>query len=399
MSRGDLTIIGAPAAAATLIGALRDAGDRRRIHLVGDETRPPYERPPLSKPGGATAPVGLLDGDGAVDDRLELHLGRRATALDPSSARVELDDGSTLVADRVVVATGSAPRRLSCAVPGRVLRTFADAVALDDELRPGARVVVVGFGLIGSELASLAAARGCEVTVVDPSPAPLERQLGALAAVFVRRLHRARGVRQRFGHQVVAAEPAGTAVRVTLDDRSVDADVLIAAIGCVPNVELATSAGLSLASDGGIAVDASCRTSAAHVLAIGDVASRRDPVDGVRHRDEHQAVALAHARIAAAVLLGRPSPLDPVPWFATEQHGTRVTVSGRPRGDDTAVVRGDLDAGDATVFHVRQGRVSAAVSLDRAREAALIRRTVLGHRVTRPELLGDGTCPLQEVVA
>lgn len=400
MSRGDLIIIGAGAAAATLIDALRDAGDRRRLHLVGDETRPPYERPPLSKPGGTGAPAGLLDHAGTADDRLELHLGRRVTALDPSSARVELDDGSTLVADRVVVATGAAPRRLSCAVPGRVLRTFDDAVALDDELRPGARVAVVGFGLIGSELASLSAARGCEVTVVDPSPAPLERQLGTLAAAFVRRLHRARRVRQRFGHQVVAAEPSGTAVRVTLDDGSVDnADVLIAAIGCVPNVELATSAGLALASDGGIAVDAFCRTSAPHVLAIGDVASRRDPVDGVRHRDEHQAVALAHARIAAAVLLGRPAPLDAAPWFATEQHGTRITVSGRPRGDDTAVVRGDLDAGDATVFHVRQGRVSAAVSLGRSREAALIRRSVLGHRVHRPELLGDGNCELQEAVA
>lgn len=397
MSGGDLVVVGAGAAAAALIGALRDAGDRRRIHLVGDETRPPYERPPLSKPMGTVAPVGLL-GQGDADDRLELHLGRRAIAVDPVRVHVDLDDGTTLTADRLVLATGASPRRLPCAVPGRVLRTFDDAVALSAEFRPGARVVVVGFGLIGSELASLAMTRGCEVTVIDPSPAPLERQLGPVAAAYLRGLHRARGVVQWFGHQVVAAEPAGTAVRVTLDGGSVGADVLVAAIGCVPNVGLATRAGLALAADGGIAVDAFCRTSAAHVLAIGDVASRRDPIDDTRHRDEHQAVALSHGRIAAALLLGRPAPLDTMPWFATEQHDVRVTVSGRPRDDDTTVVRGDVEAGDATVFHVRDGRVSAAVSLGRAREAALARRAVLGRRVTRPDLLGDPRCQLQEVV-
>lgn len=399
MTSSELIIIGAGAAAAALIGALRDAGDHRRIHLVGDEARPPYERPPLSKPGGADAPAGLLDHDGATDDRLELHLGRRATAVDPRRARVTLDDGTILAGDRVVLATGVSPRRLPHGVPGRVLRTFDDAVALDDTLRPGVRVMIVGFGLIGSELASLAAARGCATTVIDPSTAPLDRQLGPAAAAHLRRLHRARGVHQRFGRQITGVEPSGPTARVTLADESIDADVLITAIGCTPNVALAAAAELTLAADGGIDVDAFCRTSAAHVLAIGDVASRRDPIDGVAHRDEHQAVALSHGRIAAAVLLGRPSPLDVVPWFATEQHGTRVTVSGRPRDGDVTVVRGDLDAGDATVFHLRDGRVTAAVSLGRAREAAIVRRSVLGRRIARPDLLGDRTYQLQEVVA
>lgn len=399
MSGGDLVVIGAGAAAATLIRALRDAGDHRRIHLVGDETRPPYERPPLSKPGGAAAPAGLLDHNGTADDRLELHLGRRAIAVDPRRAVVTLEDGMTVTGDHVVLATGAAPRLLPHALPGRALRTFDDAVGLDDDLRPGSRVVVVGFGLIGSELASLAAGRDCEVTVIDPSAVPLDRQLGPVVAAHLRGLHSARNVRQRFGHQIVAVDPGGPITCVTLAGESIDADVLVSAIGCTPNVGLAATAELMLAADGGIAVDALCRTSAAHVLAIGDVASRLDPVEGVAHRDEHQAVALAHGRIAAAVLLGRPAPPETVPWFATEQHGARVTVSGRLQDDDLTVVRGDLDAGDATVFHVRDDRVCAAVSLGRAREAALVRRSILGRRVHRPQQLGDARRHLQELVA
>lgn len=300
MSERVFVIVGASLAGGRAAQTLREEGFDGRIVLVGAEPHLPYERPPLSKGyllGKDERRKAFAHEDGYyAEQRIELRLGTRATAIDPGAHQVTLDGGETLGYDKLLLATGSSPRTLD--LPGgegpriHYLRTIDESEALGATLRAGDPVVVIGAGWIGLEVAAAARGFGCDVTVVETDRAPLRQVVGDDVAAVFRALHEAHGVDFRFGTQV--RELGGIGDRVThavLDDNTeVPASAALIAVGITPNVELARAAGLRV--DNGVEVDAALRTSDPDIYACGDVASAYHPLFHQHIRVEHWANAL-----------------------------------------------------------------------------------------------------------
>jgi 3-phenylpropionate/trans-cinnamate dioxygenase ferredoxin reductase subunit len=369
---GHVVVVGAGLAAVSLCAALRGAGFTGPLTVVGDEPSQPYDRPPLSKEFLAgvrdAAEIALRPAGWYAEHATELRLGVAVAAFDPDTGVVELADGSRITGDTIVLATGGRARRLT--VPGgdaaTVLRTRADAQSLRERLAPGARVVIAGGGLVGAEVAATAWRRGCRVTLVDPSPLPMGHVLGPQAARALHDQHAAHGVAVVHGG-VVAVEPRQVALS---DGACVAADVVVAGIGIVPNVELAEDAGLGV--DNGVVVDAGMRTSAPNVYAIGDIAR----VAGSAHRSEHWDNARRTAEIAARSILGLAPEPARAPWFWTDRYGTHLEMTGLYDASATAVRRGDIEAGAGTVFYLRDGRCVGAVSLERPLDIRAAQRMI-----------------------
>ncbi|MEJ3659194.1 FAD-dependent oxidoreductase [Actinomycetes bacterium KLBMP 9759] len=385
-----ITVVGASLAGLTATRALRDQGFDGRIVVVGDERHAPYDRPPLSKE--------FLAGGHSVDDlalttpedselAAEWRLGRRAVALDAAERAVVLDDGARIVADAVVLATGARARSLPGAVPAgvHVLRTLDDAVALRSELVPGARLVVVGAGFIGSEIASTAAAMGLEVDVVASGSVPLERALGVEMGLVCGGLHTAAGVRLHTACEAagVVGSPRVTAVRLT-DGRELPADVVVVGIGAIPNVEWLAGSGVAL--DDGVVTDATGATSRPSVVAVGDCANAHRGYTGGALRLEHWTNAVQQPIGAVAALLGRahtPAPHHEVPYFWSDQYGHRIQFAGHRTPDcRVEVVEGDPAAPDLLALYLDpSGSPVAVLGIDRARSFGRMRRK-LGERLT-----------------
>jgi NADPH-dependent 2,4-dienoyl-CoA reductase/sulfur reductase-like enzyme len=289
-------------------------------------------------------------------------------ALDAAARRVEFADGSTAAAEAIVLATGGRARRLP--VPGgeraTVLRTRTDAESLREKLVPGARVLIVGAGLIGGEVAATAAGRGCRVTLVDPNPLPMDGALGPQAARALHAQHTAHGVTVVCGG-VQAMEPG--AVRLSTG-QCVPADVVVAGIGITLNTDLAAAAGLEV--DNGVVVDAGMRTNAAGIYAIGDIAR----VVGSPHRSEHWDNARRTAEVAARSILGLAPAPPRAPWFWTDRYGAHLEMTGLYDPEAQAVPRGDIEAGEGTVFYVRGARCVGAVSLQRPLDIRAAQRMI-----------------------
>lgn len=366
-----VAIIGAGLAAVSLCAALRTNGYPGRLTLIGDEPTHPYDRPPLSKQFLAgesdAAAIALQADDWYRTQGIDLRLGVRAAAFDPDTRRVELADGSALTADAVVLATGGRARRptVSGGHAALVLRTRSDAEALRQKLTHGTRVLIIGAGLIGAEVAATASAHGCHVTLVDPNPLPLAHALGPQAARALHGQHAAHGVTVVHG-SVTAIDPG----RVTLSTGDVEAaDVIVAGIGIVPNIEPAQDAGLDI--DDGVLVDAGMRTSAPGVYAIGDIAR----IAGT-HRSEHWDNARRTAEAAARSLLRLEPEARRAPWFWTDRYGTHLEMTGHYDPDAETVPRGDIESGTGTVFYVRDQRCVGAVALDRPLDIRAAQRLI-----------------------
>jgi 3-phenylpropionate/trans-cinnamate dioxygenase ferredoxin reductase subunit len=392
---GHVAIIGAGLAAVSLCAALRAGGYTGKLTVIGDEPCQPYDRPPLSKQFLAgergIAEIALQPAEWYPAQGIDMRLGVAVAALDADAGRVELADGSALAADALVLATGGRARRLTA--PGShaavVLRTRADAEALRERLVPGTRVLIAGAGLIGAEVAATATRRGCHVTLVDPNPLPMEQALGPHAARALHAQHAAHGVTVIRGG-VFAVEPG----KVTLSNgQSVPADLVMAGIGIVPNVELAQDAGLDV--DNGVLVDAGMRTSAPRVYAIGDIAR----VGGSSHRSEHWDNARRTADVAARSILGLPPEAPRAPWFWTDRYGTHLEMTGLYDASAEAVPRGDIEAGAGTVFYVREGRCVGAVSLDRPLDIRAAQRMIDRDVPVEAERLADGGTDLRKLLA
>ncbi|WP_232668493.1 NAD(P)/FAD-dependent oxidoreductase [Pseudonocardia sp. TRM90224] len=385
-----VTVVGGSLAGLTATRALRDQGFDGRIVVVGDELHTPYDRPPLSKE--------FLAGTQSVDDlalttpedtelAAEWRLGRRATALDAAERTVVLDDGERIVADAVVLATGARARPLPGPMPAgvHVLRTLDDAVALRADLVPGARLVVVGAGFIGSEVASTAAGLGLDVDFVANGAVPLERALGADVGRFCAGLHAAAGVRLHTGCGVagVVGSDRVTAVRLT-DGRELPADVVVVGIGALPNVEWLAGSGLAL--DDGVVTDSAGATSLPSVVAVGDCANSHRSYTGGMLRLEHWTNAVQQPVGAVAALLGRvhtPAPHHEVPYFWSDQYGHRVQFAGHRTPDcQVEIVEGDPAAADFLALYLDpSGSPVAVLGVDRARSFGRMRRR-LGDRLT-----------------
>ncbi|MDQ0994635.1 NAD(P)/FAD-dependent oxidoreductase [Streptomyces sp. V3I7] len=388
---GPVVVIGAGIAGATAALTLRAEGYEGELVLVGDEPEPPYRRPPLSKEvlSGAQPPSRTLLRPVAswAERGIDLRTGVAATSLDTDRRRVLLSDGTTLPYRRLLLATGGRPGRLPAAdaLPGvHRLRSLDDANALRSALTGGGRVLIIGAGLIGLEVAATARGLGCEVTVTEADERPLARVLPALVADAVAALHRSRGVElltglrldrfeRRDGRIAAAPRESGPGSSSTLT-----ADTVVVAVGMTPETALAERAGLK--TDDGILVDAFGETSAPGVYAAGDVARGPFGSGGAPRRFEHWAHAQEHGAAVARNMLGAGVPYSPRPWFWTHQYGSSLQVAGDPRDAGTLTVDGDPEAFDFTVRAWRDGRLTAAVCANRPAE----------FRALRAELEADG---------
>ncbi|GAA3583952.1 FAD-dependent oxidoreductase [Amycolatopsis ultiminotia] len=396
-----IVVVGAGLAGASAAAAVRERGFSGDVLLLGSDPHRPYELPPLSKGlllGATDEPDWVCDEGYYGEHDIRLSSGVTATRLE-LGARLVLDDaGGEHRYDRLVLATGSRPRPLD--VPGGdlpglfTLRTLDDALALRSALTGAQRVVIVGAGWIGTEAAAAARTHGAEVTVVAPEKLPLANVLGDEIGEVVRNLHTEHGVQWRLGEGVAAitGDTEATGVRLTGGDE-LPADVVLIAVGAAPRVELAHAAGLEIADDGGISVDASLRTAAPDVYAIGDIASHFHPRYGRRVRVEHWATARGQGKHVAGNLFGEHEPYLDSPYFFSDQYdpdrgGPAIGCEYRglaDPGSDRLVVRGDLAAYDFTAFWLgRDGAVHAALNVNQWDDGDALQRLV-DERITVTE--------------
>jgi 3-phenylpropionate/trans-cinnamate dioxygenase ferredoxin reductase subunit len=364
-------IAGAGLAGAKAAEALRSEGFEGRIVLVGDEPEPPYERPPLSKDllrGESPREQARVHEDGFYADHdIELLTATAVTGLDAAARCVTLSTGEQLAYDRLLLATGSEPRRLS--VPGAELagvhhlRTLADSDAIAAALRPGARAVIAGGGWIGMEVAASARQKGLEVAIVELEDVPLARALGREAGLIYARLHREHGVELHTGVAVARVEGEGRVERVVLaDGRALDADLLVCGLGAIPRTALAQRAGLAV--ENGVLTDASLQTSDPRVFAAGDIANAEHPFYGRHLRVEHWANALNQPEVAARAMLGKPATYDRLPYFFSDQYDAGMEYRGLAVGADAFEIDGDPEAYEFVAYWRREGRTIAAMNVN-----------------------------------
>ncbi len=372
-----VVVVGASLAGLRTLQALRRAGFSGRLIAIGEENEPPYDRPPLSKE--------VLAGKWDVertrllrpeDDALavEWRLGQRAEALDLGARQLRLAGGESVGFDGLVIATGTYARRLPGAPPLagiHVLRTLDDCLALRAALDASPRVVVIGAGFIGLEVAATCRGRGLEVTVIESLAAPLERGLGATLGAYVGEIHRDQGVDLRLGANVARLVGATRVEAVELADGTrIPADVVLVGIGAAPSTGWLEGSGLELAD--GVVCDATCRTTRApFVVAAGDVARWPNPLFEGSMRIEHWTNATEQADHAAATLLAGESggePFAPVPFVWSDQYDRKIQVAGRLEGaDETRIVDGSLEERRFVMLFGSRGRVCGVLGLNRPR--------------------------------
>jgi len=391
-------IVGGGLAGAKAAEALRGQGYDGELVLIADEPHRPYERPPLSKgylAGKATRDeVFVHPEDWYREHDVDLRLGSAVLTVDRAERCVQLADGERVRYDKLLLATGSSPRTLP--VPGAdsalYLRRIEDSEAISATFGAGRRLVVIGGGWIGLEVAAAARQAGGEVTVIEAAELPLLQVLGPeLAAVFAN-LHRANGVRLLLG--ATLAEIAPTGVRLA-DDTVVEADAVVVGVGITPNTGLAADAGLDV--DNGILVDASLRTSDPDIFAAGDVANALHPLLGKHIRVEHWANALNQPAVAAAAMLGGDAVYDELPYFYTDQFDLGMEYIGHvePGGYDHVVLRGDTASGEFIAFWLREGKLLAGMNVNVWDVVDPIKAIIRSGATVDPARLSDPDVPLE----
>jgi 3-phenylpropionate/trans-cinnamate dioxygenase ferredoxin reductase subunit len=399
-------IVGASLAGATAAITLREEGADGTVTLIGAENEPPYERPPLSK--------AYLRGDAPFDKSLvrpaafyaehgiETIFGARAARIDPSARIVELEDQRRVPFDVLLIATGGRNRRI--AIPGGnlegiySLRTVKDADRIREEIVAGRRVVVVGMGFIGSEVAASLRQKGLDVVAIDPSRTPLFRVLGEAVGQTIADLHRAHGVRTIFEDTVAAFEGTRRVTHaVTKAGLRLECDFVVVGIGIEPAVELLDGSGIHV--DNGVVVDEYCQTDVSGVYAAGDVANHYHPIFDRRIRVEHWQNAIKQGAAAARNMLGKHVAYDEVHWFWSDQYGANLQYAGFHMKWEQLVVRGRLDSGSYLACYVNGGRIDAAVGLDRARDVRRVMPLIKSRRAVDLEQLRDEGVDLRSLNA
>jgi 3-phenylpropionate/trans-cinnamate dioxygenase ferredoxin reductase component len=371
---GTFVIVGAGLAGAKAAEALREQGFGGRLVLLGDEPDAPYERPPLSKDylQGKVARDSLFvhTPDWYTRNDVELRLSTTATGIATDSKHITLDDGELIEYEKLLLTTGSTPRHLP--IPGaeldgvHYLRRVGDSERLRELFTTASRLVIIGAGWIGLEVAAAARAAGVDVTILETAALPLLRVLGSTIAPVFAALHREHGVDLRLG--VGVQEITGDGHRATgvqlADGTRIDADAVLVGVGATPNTGLAEQAGLTV--DNGIIVDAALQSSNPDVYAAGDVARAYHPLLQTHIRVEHWANALNQPATAAAAMLGREATFDALPYFYTDQYDLGMEYVGyaEPDGYDQVVVRGDLDTREFVAFWLNQGRLLAGMNVN-----------------------------------
>jgi 3-phenylpropionate/trans-cinnamate dioxygenase ferredoxin reductase subunit len=398
-------VVGAGQAGARAVEAMRAAGFAGRILLVGEEPHLPYERPPLSKQlllGGAGPEAGQIHPAAFYAERgIELRLGAGVGAIEPAAGRIRLEDGATVPYDNLLLATGARPRRL--ALPGgdlpgiHVLRTIEDALAIAAGLRGGARLVVIGGGYIGLEVAAAARQAGAAVTLLEAQPVLLGRALPPEISGEFAALHRAQGVALRLGCGV-AGFVGTTRVEAVIaaDGERIPADLVVVGIGIVPNLELAVAAGLAV--EDGILIDGLGRSSAPGIWAAGDVARGEHALLGRRVRLESWQNAQNQAIAVGRAMCGAAPPAPEIPWFWSDQYALNFQMLGLPQAWDAIVWR-RAGEGCATAFLLAGDRLAAVAAFSSPRDIAVGRQLMLRGIPVEAARLADPAVPLKSLLA
>lgn len=378
-----IAVVGASLAGWRAAQELREQGFDGHLVIVGAEQHPPYDRPPLSKGFLAgqfdTDDIALASDDEHAELRAEWLLGRRAVALSTRHRSLTLDDGTKLLVDGVVVATGSQPRSLPgvSGLPGvQYLRTVDDALSLRTQIAPGIRVVVVGGGLVGTEVASTCRALGAKVTVVEMRHVPLSRTLGVEMGAVCASLHGDHGVRTRFGSAARSTTGRSRVTGVELTDgRVVPADLVAVSVGARPTTEWLRGSGVTVRD--GVLCDAGCVSRHPNVVATGDVARYATSDNGRTRRLDCWATAIQQPRIAVENLLaGRTvRHYRATPYFESEQYGVRLQFAGESRPQDKIrIAHGSVDERRFVATYHRAGRTVAALAMNSAKAFSQYRR-------------------------
>ncbi len=399
-----VVIVGTGIAGAGAAQALRKEGFGGSIILIGSEPEEPYRRPALSKE--------LLSGKASIDrvrlrpstfwseEGIDLRIGKTVTSIDTVTRTVHLDDAESIDFDVLILATGGRSRRLAADDSERVhyLRDIADMRRLQSQLAEGSSLLVVGGGLIGSEVASTARDLGCSVQVLEAQPLPLSRLLPPSIAERIAALHNFAGVDLQTGVdlETLTAGVDGVTARAR-DGREWTADLAVVAIGSLPDTDVAAAAGIAV--DNGISVDRYLRTSVDGVYAIGDVANVPNGFLGGMHRGEHWNTAQDHGVAVAKTIVGKDEPFESVPWSWSNQFGRNIQVAGWPGADDTVIVRGDLDSYDFTAICMRDGNIVGAVSVGRPKDIRAVRTMIERSPDLSADVLADASSDLTELAA
>ncbi|WP_332665724.1 NAD(P)/FAD-dependent oxidoreductase [Aeromicrobium sp.] len=385
-------IVGAGIAGVSAAAAMRRSGYEGDIVLLGEEPELPYRRPPVSKEivRGEKTPdeIRIKKPEWYDQQSVTLRTGVTVASIDTEAHVVHLADGEEVGYDQLLLATGGRARNPWSASGIRTLRSLADVPRLQSELTPGSHLIVVGAGLIGSEIAASARTMGCEVTLLETAALPLPRLLPPELGELYVDLHKSEGTDLHTGVQVTSIEDEGdqTTVRAS-DGRSWSAPVVVVAVGMEPNVELAEAAGIEVAN--GIVVDAFGRTSAPDVFAAGDVANQPNGVLGGRHRVEHWQGAQNHGTAIGKVMAGGDVPFVEVPWCWSDQYGHNLQVTGWPETTHELVVHGSLHDRDFIAYLLDDGVVRGAVGIGRPRDIRAAEKWIAAGQRLEDALEGD----------
>ncbi len=386
-----VVIVGGGQAGAQAVDTLRREGFKGRLVLISDESMLPYQRPPLSKKflsGEMAAERLLFRHRGFYDEHtVELKLGVRATRIDAAARRVALSNGEDINYDRLLLCIGALPRRMTC--PGsdlagvHYLRNVDDAAAIREGLKPGARVIVVGGGYIGLEIAATARAMGCGVVVLEMADRVMNRVVASNVSEYFEHEHRAQGVKIMCNTRVVRFAGGGRVETVVCADGSMHpADLLVVGVGAIANAQLAADAGLNC--DNGIVVDENCRTSDPAIFAAGDCTNYFSPRYQSRVRLESVDNAFEQSKVAALNILERRTAYERVPWFWSDQYDNKLLIAGLSQGYDQQLTRGDPATRSFSVCYLKGGELLAVESINHSKDY-MAARALIPKRF-RPDL-------------
>ncbi len=392
-----MVILGAGHAAGQAAASLRQEGYEGEIVIIGDEPHIPYQRPPLSKAylSGEVdlSRVHLRPAKFYEDKNVTLKLGVRAERIDTAAKSVTTDQGETIAYDKLLIATGGRPRKLT--IPGsdlagiHYLRTIADVDGIRAEMAPGKKLVIVGGGYIGLEVASVAVTSGLEVHVLEMEERILQRVTTPEMSAYYHKLHESRGVHIHTGTAVTGfSGEGGHVTTVQCGDQAFPADIVIVGIGIIPNVEIAEAAGISCSN--GIVVDDHCRTSADDVFAAGDCTNHPNPLLNRQLRLESVPNAMEQARVAAANMCGGDKVYASIPWFWSDQYELKLQMVGFSADGDTQVTRGSQADNQFAVFYLKDDVVVAADAVNSPKEF-MICKQLIGNKVDRAKLADPDT--------
>jgi len=397
-----IVIVGGGQAAGQAVASLRQEGFEGDLIIIGDETHPPYQRPPLSKQyllkEHGLERVYLRPEKFYADKGIALKLGVTVDAIDTAAQTVTTSEGETIAYEKLLIATGSRPRILNIEgsdLPGiHYLRTISDVDAIADEFAEGKKLVVVGGGYIGLEVASVAVKFGLDVSVLEMEDRILQRVTTPEMSAFYDQLHRGRGVKIYTNTLVSGFAGNARVESVLCAEQEFEADIVIVGIGIIPNTEIAEAAGIQC--DNGIVVDDHCQTSVQGVYAAGDCSNHPNPLLNRRLRLESVPNAMDQARTAAANMTGGDKTYAAVPWFWSDQYELKLQMVGFSSDGDTQVLRGDKETNQFAVFYLKDNAVVAVDAVNSPREF-MICKQLYGKQVD-PAQLSDPDFDLKQLM-